>query len=314
MGNIISSSGRRRHRRRRHQQHHPPLPPPPNEAVYVAPPPPHHQPQPQEEESDVVIIPCGPGSSAVGPCVEHEKAVTIRNDVNIKKETLRMEPDHHNPGDFLVAFTFDATSPGCITVMFFAKETLDGTLIAVKESVLKQISMPFQQGLSQKFRQPSGTGIEFSMLENTGVTKEGDIEVYPLVLKAEALPPNRYATDGNLSSQITLASFEKREKGGYRVQVMKQVLWVNGKRYELQEIYGIGNACEGDFDGHESGGECVICLSEPRDITVLPCRHMCMCSGCANLLKAHAAKCPICRHPVERLLEIKVNNNASSDQ
>lgn len=158
--------------------------------------------------------------------------------------------------------------------MFFAKETLDGKLIAVKESLLKQISMPFQQGLCQKFRQPSGTGIEFSMLEDAGMTKEGDIEVYPLVLKAETRPLNHYETDGNQSSQITLASFEKREKGGYKVQVMKQVLWVNGKRYELQEIYGIGNASVGDFDGHESGGECVICLSEPRDITVLPCRHM----------------------------------------
>lgn len=70
--------------------------------------------------------------------------------------------------------------------MFFAKETLDGKLIAVKKSLLKQISMPFQQGLCQKFRQPSGTGIEISMLEETGLTKEGDAEVYPLLPKAEA--------------------------------------------------------------------------------------------------------------------------------
>ena len=25
-----------------------------------------------------------------------------------------------------------------------------------------------------------------------------------------------------------------------------------------------------------------MCLSEARDTTVLPCRHMCMCSGCAR--------------------------------
>ena len=48
----------------------------------------------------------------VSPAAGHEKAVTIRNDVNIKKETLRVEPDHDNPGEFLVAFTFDATAPG----------------------------------------------------------------------------------------------------------------------------------------------------------------------------------------------------------
>lgn len=44
--------------------------------------------------------------------MEHQKAVTIRNDVNVKKETLRVEPDEENPEQFLVAFTFDAAAPG----------------------------------------------------------------------------------------------------------------------------------------------------------------------------------------------------------
>lgn len=46
------------------------------------------------------------------PYVEHQKAVSIRNDVNVKKETLRMEADEENPGKFLVSFTFDATVDG----------------------------------------------------------------------------------------------------------------------------------------------------------------------------------------------------------
>ncbi|XP_020240208.1 probable E3 ubiquitin-protein ligase LOG2 [Cajanus cajan] len=298
MGNIGSMRRRRHHPTSQPQPQPQPqgtntntnyysfAPPPPNYPNTLLPPY-HHYPQ-----------------SFPPPSLLHHKAITIRNDVNIKKDTLRIHPDHHNPHHFLLTFTFDATAPGCITVMFFAKETLDGKLIAVEKSLVNQISMPFQQGLCQKFRQPSGTGIEMSMLEETGLTKEGDAEVYPLVLKAEARPLNRYENEGNVSSQITLASFEKRQRGEYKVQVVKQVLWVNGKRYELQEIYGNGNVSDGD--GHESGGDCVICLSEPRDITVLPCRHMCMCSGCANLLKVHTANCPICRHPVERLLEIEV--------
>lgn len=56
--------------------------------------------------------PCGPVTPPPAPYVEHQKAVTIRNDVNIKKETLRVEPDEENPGRFLVAFTFDATVAG----------------------------------------------------------------------------------------------------------------------------------------------------------------------------------------------------------
>jgi hypothetical protein len=68
--------------------------------------------------------------------------------------------------------------------------------------------------------------------------------------------------------------FEKKENGDYQVRVVCQILWVNGTRYELQEIYGIGNSMEGDADANDPGKECVICLSEPRDTTVLPCRHM----------------------------------------
>lgn len=44
-----------------------------------------------------------------------------------------------------------------------------------------------------------------------------------------------------------------------------------------------------------AGAECVICLSEPRDTTVLPCRHMCMCGDCAQQLSVTTKKCPVCR-------------------
>jgi hypothetical protein len=44
-----------------------------------------------------------------------------------------------------------------------------------------------------------------------------------------------------------------------------------------------------------SGSECVICLTEPRDTTVLPCRHMCLCAACAQQLRFNTNKCPVCR-------------------
>ncbi|XAR69081.1 hypothetical protein NMG60_11000544 [Bertholletia excelsa] len=257
--------------------------------------------------------PCGPTIQLPTPIVEHQKAVTIRNDVNLKKETLRIEPDEQNPGKFLVTFTFDATVAGSITIMFFAKEGEDCSLTSTKENLLAPVTVNFEQGLVQKFRQPSGTGIDFSMFEE--LTKVGELEVYPLAVKAEAFPASQNEpVDGNpvsgsTNSQITKAVFEK-EKGEYQVRVVKQILWVNGLRYELQEIYGIGNSVDDDFDGNDPGKECVICLSEPRDTTLLPCRHMCMCSGCAKVLRFQTNRCPICRQPFERLLEIKVNNGS----
>ncbi|XP_065855768.1 probable E3 ubiquitin-protein ligase LOG2 [Euphorbia lathyris] len=260
--------------------------------------------------------PCGPVMQAPAPYMEHQKAVTIRNDVNLKKESLRVEADEENPGKFLVAFTFDATVAGSITVFFFAKEGEDCVLTPTKENILPPVTVNFQQGLGQKFRQPSGTGIDFTMFEERELLKEGEMDVYPLAVKAEASTSannqegeegNAAAVSGSTNSQITQAVFEK-DKGQYQLRVAKQILWVNEMRYELQEIYGIGNSVEGDVDANDPGKECVICLSEPRDTTVLPCRHMCMCSGCAKVLRFQTNRCPICRQPVERLLEIKVNN------
>nr|ACA35274.1 zinc finger RING-type protein [Cucumis sativus] len=61
--------------------------------------------------------PYGPPMPPQTPYVEHQKAVTIRNDVNLKKETLKVEPDEENPGQFLVSFTFDATVAGrCLMI------------------------------------------------------------------------------------------------------------------------------------------------------------------------------------------------------
>mmetsp|Transcript_46972 Transcript_46972/g.87562 ORF Transcript_46972/g.87562 Transcript_46972/m.87562 type:complete len:175 (-) Transcript_46972:440-964(-) len=54
--------------------------------------------------------------------------------------------------------------------------------------------------------------------------------------------------------------------------------------------------------------ECVICLSEPRDTAVLPCRHMCMCSACAHMLRHQTNRCPICRTIATDYLNIKVQS------
>lgn len=37
--------------------------------------------------------------------------------------------------------------------------------------------------------------------------------------------------------------------------------------------------------------DCVVCLSEPRTVALLPCRHLCACEACFG----HLDKCPVCR-------------------
>eukprot|EP00256_Glycine_max_P060500 XP_014629361.1 probable E3 ubiquitin-protein ligase LOG2 [Glycine max] len=341
MGNISSGGNPRRRHSGASRRSHPPPPPPvtpqpeiaanpfvyhgaaapyPNPPLHYpqyhypgyyppVPPMPYHphQHQHHHRHMDPAWIqghfPSGPMMPNPAPFVEHQKAVTIKNDVNIRKETLKLEPDVENSGHFLVSFSFDATVSGSITIYFFAKEGEGCILTPMKENQLAPVSVHFEQGLGQKFRQAAGTGIDFSVFEESELLERWvEKDVYPLAVKADASPGNhdesdRSPTSSNTNSQITQTMFEK-EKGEFRVKVVKQILWVNGMRYELQEIYGIRNSTENDQ------GKCVICLSEPRDTIVLPCRHMCMCSGCAKDSRFQTDRCSICRQPVERLLEI----------
>lgn len=249
----------------------------------------------------------------VVPYVEHQKVLTIHNDVNVKKESLHMKTDEENPEQSLVSFKFDARAAGRITIIFFAKEGTNCDWMSTKESLIQPITITFQQGLGQKFEQPSGSGINFSLFDEIELTEEGDSEAYPLVVCAEAHSSENGGSGSNQNgnAQITFAVFERKDNRDYQVRVKKQILWANGTRYELQEIYGLSDKTDNELERNETGKECIICLTEPRDTTVLPCRHLCMCSTCAKVLRLKTTRCPICRQPAEQLLEIDVTNKAA---
>lgn len=44
--------------------------------------------------------------------VEHQQAKNVNNDVNVHKDTLRLEVDEENPDHHLVSFVFDALFDG----------------------------------------------------------------------------------------------------------------------------------------------------------------------------------------------------------
>lgn len=52
------------------------------------------------------------------PYVEHQKATTVKNVVNVHKETIRLEADEARPDCVLVCFTFDAAVDGWYMLSF----------------------------------------------------------------------------------------------------------------------------------------------------------------------------------------------------
>ena len=75
----------------------------------------------------------------------------------------------------------------------------------------------------------------------------------------------------------------KQMTGKY--DVVKQVVITNKAAYATQEIFG--------NEEDEDQEECVICLCDPKDTILMPCRHLCVCSSCFARLEL----CPVCRSP-----------------
>eukprot|EP00759_Apiculatamorpha_spiralis_P057110 PhF_6_TR8452/c0_g1_i3/m.13185 len=102
-------------------------------------------------------------------------------------------------------------------------------------------------------------------------------------------------------------------------RVLQEVLQTQSDVYELQQVFGAevvdstassvaspvaGSVVTARTQPEEDEGRlCVVCLSEPKDTTILPCRHMCLCQGCAVEIQSHSPKlCPLCRSPIQQVL------------
>ncbi len=51
----------------------------------------------------------------------------------------------------------------------------------------------------------------------------------------------------------------------------------------VQEVFGMR--------AEDKDNDCVVCMTNVKDTTLLPCRHLCVCSECFG----HLDKCPVCR-------------------
>ena len=53
-------------------------------------------------------------------------------------------------------------------------------------------------------------------------------------------------------------------------------------------------------ESNELQGECLVCLSEEKQVACIPCGHFCACVPCGYALKS----CPVCRKKIQRFLRI----------
>lgn len=167
-----------------------------------------------------------------------------------------------------------------ISIFYFAKEGANCTFSPLYPEIHTPVRITFQKGLGQKFHQPSGTGLDLGCLDMDDISKPFQGDVFPLVICAESCMPSLVEqldeppSITSPNAQITQAVLEKNNDGHFLVKIINQILWVDGVCYELRKIFGINNSDETTTKDHLMGKECVICMTDPKDTAVLPCRHM----------------------------------------
>lgn len=88
---------------------------------------------------------------------------------------------------------------------------------------------------------------------------------------------------------------------------VEQRVWVRHRWFEMRDVFGLDATANASATSSSTstsvasgsdGALCVVCLTSPRSILALPCRHAALCLDCANEVRRRNRQCPVCREPI----------------
>ncbi|SBS80592.1 RING zinc finger protein, putative [Plasmodium ovale] len=247
-----------------------------------------------------------------GPNINIQRTSVVRNSVNLRRKTLRIINNGNNV--YLINFIFDALYDVEISTYFCCKEEFSEAQEAFyTPTKYRTFTNIFPKQINQIYISKPEEGINLNLFDVNDLKCKPSYEyIVPIliVLKAIGAPVPQ--------AQYNFAYLQENEmrenircEGKYKIVLYRQKIQFGNKYFEVQEIFGIekSKALPPDpVNNFLSGRECVICLTEERDTAILPCRHMCLCNVCANVVRMQNTKCPICRQDVRGLLQISIDN------
>ncbi|OMJ81364.1 hypothetical protein SteCoe_18221 [Stentor coeruleus] len=213
-------------------------------------------------------------------------------EVHIQKNSFKITTEK---GSSYLTFNFDSSHICLITVYYFGVEVLskkeDHTMyFAVDtEKYPAPNSYKFPSGLNQKFPEKVSE-INLNRYASDIASSESHNQ-YPIIItiKPENTIPFPYE-----SSFLRI----DKEKDIWKPVLLKQKIHFDGSSYYLSEIYGLSSL-------EDDKNVCIVCLTGKSKVTMMPCKHLCLCEECAQVLSESAVKkCPMCRACVNELLFI----------
>eukprot|EP01102_Stenamoeba_stenopodia_P011585 TRINITY_DN3577_c0_g1_i1.p1 TRINITY_DN3577_c0_g1~~TRINITY_DN3577_c0_g1_i1.p1 ORF type:complete len:360 (-),score=56.44 TRINITY_DN3577_c0_g1_i1:125-1204(-) len=224
-------------------------------------------------------------------------APTIKSAINLHKESLKLIKTNEIKELYQIQFRFDTLDDCTIKILLSTGDPDERS---------EYYSANYPRGLNQTFVVPIEKALDLSAYNPASLIYQPDIGTYPVTITLDIVKDNKEKTveicdeQPMIESQTTFAAFSQSGESSYEIKPLKVTIQYGGAVYLVHDLYG-SDAAGGDAD---SGRECVICMSDPRDITVWPCNHLCLCSACAELFRFQTDKCPICRSSVKALLKM----------
>jgi len=94
---------------------------------------------------------------------------------------------------------------------------------------------------------------------------------------------------------------ERRQYSALLRQLSEQRRESSATHEDLTDAAPVGGIAASEADRNESSpvADCVVCLTNPRNVILLSCGHVCVCADCAEMLPSN--RCPMCRSYIDRV-------------
>ncbi|KAJ8902910.1 hypothetical protein NDN08_006228 [Rhodosorus marinus] len=241
------------------------------------------------------------------------ESVKVKNKFLLVKDSWKFVRDESDPSLLLLTFDFHSYVPGTLSMYFLATDSnargeRRKVSVSFTEALPKRQSQhKFAAGQRQSFTQKAPDGLPEKFLSPENMVHDDSKSYYPVVLVME-VDINKISSPHQEVSCYVTFGYIARSGDSYEVRAVKKTIIVNEQQVEMFEIYGLDHR-KGNPASNES--ECVICLSEEREIAILPCRHLCLCGNCAqSFFQRQSDRCPVCRVRVENMLRISLGNDS----
>lgn len=207
----------------------------------------------------------------------------------LRREPVRVEAMKGEPNKFKLSLMIDSTAPTVLRHIDSKGRMQEGRTISIN------------QGMGQ-----------VAMLDIILRSKSRRVSLI-LGSKQDEASPHQI-------SVIEISSSTGNDGEIFEAKIISQKVMCDRRELEYLEIF--------DQPGQDGklgldNTDCVICLTTRRNTVMLPCRHMCACTECAETLSISNGTCPICRQAFSNMMTIteglptdslyKTQNTTTSD-